>query len=217
MRKISNFCGIFAALFVTTTMVLLASCSQDDDNYDSDMYTLAEMGTRLSGGDPGGGGPAPVITHVDSITILEEMCFYPNTVFNSSDFQHSPFVAIDPSLYGTSYIEADVWAILKRVDNEPAVASFLAYPSVMVFYPTPPTYVYDSNFGYIPAAEPGRITSGFMSISLSSTEFEVTSVYLQPDETVLPHKYTLYATGVYHRYDGGTVPCTAFIPNHIYN
>ncbi len=215
--KFSNLCGIFATLFVTTTMILLASCSQDDDNYDSDMYTLAEMGTRLSGGDPGGGGPAPVITHVDSITILEEMCFYPNTVFNSSDFQHSPFVAIDPSLYGTSYIEADVWAILKRVDNEPAVASFLAYPSVMVFYPTPPTYVYDSNFGYIPAAEPGRITSGFMSISLSSTEFEVTSVYLQPDETVLPHKYTLYATGVYHRYDGGTVPCTAFIPNHIYN
>jgi hypothetical protein len=45
--KFKNFCGIFATLFVTTTMVLLASCSQDDDNYDSDMYTLAEMGTRL--------------------------------------------------------------------------------------------------------------------------------------------------------------------------
>ncbi len=57
MIKISNFCGIFATLFVTTTMVLLASCSQDDDNYDSDMYTLAEMGTRLGGkGDPGEGG-----------------------------------------------------------------------------------------------------------------------------------------------------------------
>ena len=56
MIKIPNFCGIFATLFVTTTMVLLASCSQDDDNYDSDMYTLAEMGTRLGGGgDPGGG------------------------------------------------------------------------------------------------------------------------------------------------------------------
>ncbi len=56
MRKISNFCGIFATLFVTTTMVLLVSCSQDDDYYDSDMYTLAEMGTRLGGkGDPGNG------------------------------------------------------------------------------------------------------------------------------------------------------------------
>ena len=58
MRKFSNFCGIFATVFVTTTVVLLASCSQDDDNYDSDMYTMAEMGTRLGGGggDPGGGG-----------------------------------------------------------------------------------------------------------------------------------------------------------------
>ena len=57
--KFKNFCGIFATLFVTTTMVLLASCSQDDDNYDSDMYTLAEMGTRLGGGDPGNGGYDP--------------------------------------------------------------------------------------------------------------------------------------------------------------
>ena len=45
----TSFCGIFATLFLTTTMVLLVSCSQDDDNYDSDMYTLAEMGTRLVG------------------------------------------------------------------------------------------------------------------------------------------------------------------------
>ena len=52
MKKIKNFCGIFATLFVTTTIILLASCSQDDDVYDnSEMYTLAEMGTRL-GGDP---------------------------------------------------------------------------------------------------------------------------------------------------------------------
>ena len=49
MRKITNFCGIFATLFVTTTIILLASCSQEDDNYESDMYTLAEMGTRLGG------------------------------------------------------------------------------------------------------------------------------------------------------------------------
>ena len=60
MIKISNFCGIFSTLFVTTTIILLASCSQDDDYYDSDMYTLAETGTRLAeggeGGDPGGGG-----------------------------------------------------------------------------------------------------------------------------------------------------------------
>ena len=59
MIKFKNFCGIFATLFVTTTMVLLASCSQDDDNYDSDMYTLAEKGKIVIGGDPRGGGPSP--------------------------------------------------------------------------------------------------------------------------------------------------------------
>ena len=55
----TSFCGIFATLFVTTTMVLLASCSQDDDYYESDMYTLAEMGTRLGGGGDPGNGEAP--------------------------------------------------------------------------------------------------------------------------------------------------------------
>jgi len=53
MRKFS-FCGLFATVFVTTTIILLASCSQDDDYYESDMYTLAEMETRSGGGDPGG-------------------------------------------------------------------------------------------------------------------------------------------------------------------
>lgn len=59
MMKFKNFCGIFATLFVTTTIILLASCSQDDDAYDNnEMYTLAEeMGTRSggNGGDPGEG------------------------------------------------------------------------------------------------------------------------------------------------------------------
>ena len=45
-------------------MVLLASCSQEDDGYDNaDMYTLAEMGTRLGGGDPGSGGTGEEILH----------------------------------------------------------------------------------------------------------------------------------------------------------
>ena len=51
MKNSKYFCGIFATVFVTTTMVLLASCSQDDDYYESDMYTLAEMGTRLASRD----------------------------------------------------------------------------------------------------------------------------------------------------------------------
>lgn len=41
---------------VTALFCVFCGCSQDDDYYDSDMYTLAEMGTRLGegGGDPGG-------------------------------------------------------------------------------------------------------------------------------------------------------------------
>ncbi len=41
---------------VTALFSFLCGCSQEDDYYDSDMYTLAEMGTRLGegGGDPGG-------------------------------------------------------------------------------------------------------------------------------------------------------------------
>ena len=54
MMTFTNFCGIFATIFVTTTIILLASCSQDDDYYESDMYTLAEMGTRLGDPEPGG-------------------------------------------------------------------------------------------------------------------------------------------------------------------
>ena len=41
---------------ITALFGILCGCSQDDDNYESDMYTLAEMGTRLVGkGDPGSG------------------------------------------------------------------------------------------------------------------------------------------------------------------
>jgi len=57
MTKLKHKMGknrFFCILFVATTIVLLASCSQDDDNYDSDMYTLAEMGTRLGDPEPGG-------------------------------------------------------------------------------------------------------------------------------------------------------------------
>lgn len=69
MRKFSNFCGIFATVFVTTTIILLASCSQDDDYYESDMYTLAEMETRNggNGGDPGGGPTAHSFPSINAI------------------------------------------------------------------------------------------------------------------------------------------------------
>ena len=186
MRNFSNFCGIFATVFVTTTIILLASCSQDDDNYDSDMYTMAEMGTRLGGGDPGGGGPAPVITQVDSITETHEMYFFPNEVFYSSGFQHSPFTAIDPSLYSNDFIEADVIVTLKRVNNQPTVTSFIYSPSVI-------------SYG-----------------SYMNSTFTVTNVYLQPDGTPIPGRYLLYATGICTTYWGEYINFTAFIPNRIY-
>ena len=175
------------------------------------------MGTRSGGGDPGGGQPSPVITQVDSITELLEMCFFPNSVFNLSQFQHSPFVAIDPSLYGSTYIEVDVSVTLERDENNiPTVTSFLCSSAAMVFYPTPPTYVFDPDFGYIPNVPPGTMF-GPISINLSSTDFTVTDVYLQPDGSAMSGRYLLYATGIFNRFDNvGTVSCAAFIPNHIY-
>ena len=42
---------------ITVLFGILCGCSQEDDGYDNaEMYTLAEMGTRLGGkGDPGSG------------------------------------------------------------------------------------------------------------------------------------------------------------------
>jgi len=90
----TSFCGIFATLFVTTTMVLLASCSQDDDYYESDMYTLAEMGTRISdptegGGNPGGGG--------DNNTMYQADFVFKDVEFCSDAFPLAPNIRIDVS------------------------------------------------------------------------------------------------------------------------
>ena len=91
MRKFTNFCGIFATVFVTTTIILLASCSQDDDYYDnSEMYTLAEeMGTRSGGGDPGGEG--------DDNTMYQADHVFNNVEFSSDSFPLAPNVRIDVS------------------------------------------------------------------------------------------------------------------------
>lgn len=71
----------FCILFVATTIVLLASCSQDDDYYESDMYTLAERGTRLGDPEPGGddsnmylrGGSKEAHIWVDGLRIYFEV------------------------------------------------------------------------------------------------------------------------------------------------
>lgn len=52
MKKINGM----MVVVITALFGIFCGCSQEDDGYDNaDMYTLAEMGTRLGGkGDPGG-------------------------------------------------------------------------------------------------------------------------------------------------------------------
>ena len=40
MKK-TNFCGIFATVFVVATVIMLASCSQDDEFYEDGLFTRA--------------------------------------------------------------------------------------------------------------------------------------------------------------------------------
>ena len=57
MKK-PNFCAIFATMFVAATVIMLASCSQDDEYYEDGLFTRAdEMMTRA--GEPGGNTPTP--------------------------------------------------------------------------------------------------------------------------------------------------------------
>ena len=195
-------CTIFATLFVTTTIILLASCSQDDDAYDnSEMYTLAEeMGTRSGGGDPGGGVPAPVNINVPDTVITEfhEMYFFPNSIFYSSGFQHSPFTAIDPSLYSGYYVEADLWVDMQKVDGVPTVCSFSYNPSVVSIAHILETIPgYDHNIAYDP-------------------EFTITDVYFQQDDSSILNRYILYATGYCTLYVGEDIPFTAYLPGRLY-
>ena len=56
MKEFSNFCSIFATAFIAATIILVSSCSQDDDFYESDKYTMAEeLETRAC--EPGEGDP----------------------------------------------------------------------------------------------------------------------------------------------------------------
>lgn len=56
MRKRIAFCGILTTIFIISTAITIISCSQDDDCYNSDMYTLAEQMETRNGGDPNNGG-----------------------------------------------------------------------------------------------------------------------------------------------------------------
>ena len=75
MKK-TNFCAIFATMFAVATVIMLASCSQDDEYYEDGLFTRAdEMMTRA--GEPGGYTPTP--TDSDSIVIPEEELLPPHS------------------------------------------------------------------------------------------------------------------------------------------
>lgn len=96
MKKIN----VILMLAFTALVCSLMGCSQEDDGYDNaEMYTLAEMGTRLGGkGDPGGMSPKTIICwkkrkeYIDTPTGAL-------TPFNMSSPASLPN-STDPILYG---------------------------------------------------------------------------------------------------------------------
>lgn len=84
---------------ITALLGLLCGCSQEDDGYDSDMYTLAEeMGTRGGGGDPGGNPPKRVIRWDKRGLQIDNPTGFSNPI-NMSAPASLPN-SLDPILYG---------------------------------------------------------------------------------------------------------------------
>ena len=74
MKK-TNFCAIFATMFVAATVIMLASCSQDDEYYEDGLFTRAdEMMTRA--GEPGGYTPTPTPPPVQKIAAGADTSYY---------------------------------------------------------------------------------------------------------------------------------------------
>lgn len=74
MKK-PNFCAIFATMFVAATVIMLASCSQDDEFYEDGLFTRAdEMMTRA--GEPGGYTPTPTPPPVQKIAAGADTSYY---------------------------------------------------------------------------------------------------------------------------------------------
>lgn len=86
---------------------LFCCCSQEDDYYKSDMYTMAEMGTRMGGkGDPGGDNPTPPV----------------NNVILSDTTYHSYMITLSHQEGISSYsYDAEVYVMMYRKDSIPAV------------------------------------------------------------------------------------------------
>lgn len=194
MRKFS-FCGIFATLFVTTTIILLASCSQDDDCYESDMYTLAEMETRSGGGDPGN-GPVTPETHLSTMPITEwyELYFKPDIyIYAGYDVSTGTY----PDLSSMDSIER------KRLDSIMAVMPIFAGDDSMGI-----------DVGVTMCKQKNVPTVTSFLYSSSEPTFVVSDVFFAPDNTVpLPGRYILRATA----YNIDNIPFSAFLPNRIFN
>ena len=111
MKKIfSTLCGICATAFIASTIITVSSCSQDDDYYESDMYTMAEpLETRAA--EPGTGEPLMIAAGSDTIyrnDILSEptevIFTWPQGSFGTGHptFSVSIFVKTLDGLYGFS-------------------------------------------------------------------------------------------------------------------
>ena len=73
--KRKNLSGIFATMFVAATVIMLASCSQDDEYYEDGLFTrVDEMMTRA--GEPGGYTPTPTPPPVQKIAAGADTSYY---------------------------------------------------------------------------------------------------------------------------------------------
>ena len=85
MKK-PNFCAIFATMFVAATVIMLASCSQDDEFYEEGLFTRAdEMMTRA--GEPGGYTPTPTPPPVHKIAAGVDTFYYDIPLVYSIDIE----------------------------------------------------------------------------------------------------------------------------------
>ena len=128
MRTKLNFCGIvehspkvlsfgktqiylffrsltrtFATAFIAATIILVSSCSQDDDYYESDMYTMAEkLETRAGEGGGGESGYMKILAGTDTFyyenlapVILELIVSWPEGYFGMGHPIFSPSLNVN--------------------------------------------------------------------------------------------------------------------------
>ena len=85
MKK-TNFFAIFATVFVAATVIMLASCSQDDEYHEDGLFTRAdEMMTRA--GEPGGYTPTPTPPPVQKIAAGVDTFYYDIPLVYSIDIE----------------------------------------------------------------------------------------------------------------------------------